>query len=77
MKKPALNEDQVLVKVYAASINAGDWQMLTAAPFPMHLMGVGLFKPKNTIFGTDIAGCVEAVSSKNTLGIAIKVRVQS
>jgi len=61
VKKPALNEDQVLVKVYAASINAGDWHMLTADPFPMRLMGVGLFKPKNTILGADIAGCVEAV----------------
>ncbi len=61
VKKPALNEDQVLVKVHAASINAGDWHMLTADPFPMRLMGVGLFKPKNTILGADIAGCVEAV----------------
>jgi NADPH:quinone reductase-like Zn-dependent oxidoreductase len=61
VKKPALNEDQVLVKVYAASINAGDWHMLTADFFPMRLMGVGLFKPKNTILGADIAGCVEAV----------------
>jgi len=61
VKKPALNEDQVLVKVYAASINAGDLHTLTADPFPMRLMGVGLFKPKNTILGADIAGCVEAV----------------
>jgi NADPH:quinone reductase-like Zn-dependent oxidoreductase len=61
VKKPTLNEDQVLVKVYAASINAGDWHMLTADPFPMRLMGVGLFKPKNTILGADISGCVEAV----------------
>jgi NADPH:quinone reductase-like Zn-dependent oxidoreductase len=61
VKKPALNDDHVLVKVYAASINAGDWHMLTANPFPMRLMGVGLFKPKNTILGADIAGCVEAV----------------
>ena len=63
VKKPALNEDQVLVKVYAASINAGDWHLLTADPFPLRLMGVGLFKPKNTILGADIAGCVEAVGS--------------
>src|SRR5512141_1966805 len=61
VKKPAINEDQVLVKVHAASINAGNWHMLTADPFPMRLMGVGLFKPKNTILGADIAGCVEAV----------------
>ena len=61
VKKPALNEEKVLVKVYAASINAGDWHMLTANPFPLRLTGVGLFKPKNTILGADIAGCVEAV----------------
>jgi NADPH:quinone reductase-like Zn-dependent oxidoreductase len=30
VKKPAINEDQVLVKVHAASINAGDWHLLTA-----------------------------------------------
>ena len=30
IKKPALYEEQVLVKVHAASINAGDWHMLTA-----------------------------------------------
>ena len=29
VKKPALNEEKVLVKVHAASINAGDWHMLT------------------------------------------------
>ena len=61
VKKPALHEDHVLVKVHAASINAGDWHMLTADPFPLRLTGVGLFSPKNTILGADIAGCVEAV----------------
>jgi len=61
VNKPALNEEQVLVRVHAASINAGDWHLLTADPFLMRLIGVGLFKPKNTILGADIAGCVEAV----------------
>jgi NADPH:quinone reductase-like Zn-dependent oxidoreductase len=61
VKKPALDEEKMLVKVYAASINAGDWHMLIAHPFPLRLTGVGLFKPKNTILGADIAGCVEEV----------------
>ena len=61
VEKPALNEEKVLVKVHAASINAGDWHLLAADPFPMRLTGVGLLKPKNTILGSDIAGCVEAV----------------
>ena len=34
LKKPAINEDQALVKVHAASINWVDWHMLTADPFP-------------------------------------------
>jgi NADPH:quinone reductase-like Zn-dependent oxidoreductase len=61
VQKPALDEEKVLVRVHAASINAGDWHMLTGDPLPMRLMGVGLFRPKNTILGSDIAGCVEAV----------------
>jgi len=61
VEKPALNEEKVLVKVHAASINAGDWHLLAADPFPMRLTCVGLLKPKNTILGSDIAGCVEAV----------------
>jgi NADPH:quinone reductase-like Zn-dependent oxidoreductase len=44
VKKPALNEDQVLVKVYAASINAGDLHMLTADPFPLRLIGNGFLE---------------------------------
>ena len=46
VKKPALNEEQVLVKVHAASINASDWHLLTADPFPMRLIGDGLFQTK-------------------------------
>jgi len=61
MEKPALNDDKVLVKVHAASINAGDMHLLTGDPFPMRLAGIGFFKPKNAILGSDIAGCVEAV----------------
>jgi NADPH:quinone reductase-like Zn-dependent oxidoreductase len=66
VKKPALNEDQALVKVHAASINAVDWHMLTADPFPLRLIGNGFFKPKNTILGVDLAGCVEAVGRNVT-----------
>ena len=41
VEKPAPNDDEVLVKVHAASINAGDWHLLTADPFPMRLLGIG------------------------------------
>jgi NADPH:quinone reductase-like Zn-dependent oxidoreductase len=66
VEKPTFNEDEVLVKAYAASINAGDWHLLTADPFPLRLTGVGLFKPKNKILGADIAGCIEAVGRNVT-----------
>ena len=59
--KPVPNDDEVLVKVLAASLNAYDWHLLRADPFLVRLMGGGLLKPKNTILGTDIAGRVEAI----------------
>jgi NADPH:quinone reductase-like Zn-dependent oxidoreductase len=61
VEKPAPKNDEVLVKVQAASVNALDWHLLTADIFLVRLMGMGLFKPKNPILGADIAGQVEAV----------------
>ncbi len=62
VQKPVPQDDEVLVKVLAASVNAGDWaHLLRGKPFLMRLMGFGLLKPKNTILGSDIAGRVEAV----------------
>jgi NADPH:quinone reductase-like Zn-dependent oxidoreductase len=57
---PAPRENEVLVKVHAASVNAADWHLLTADIFLVRLM-MGLFKPKKPILGADIAGQVEAV----------------
>ena len=61
VEKPTPKEDEVLVKVHAASANAYDWHLLSADIFLVRLMGGGLLKPKNTILGADIAGRVEAV----------------
>jgi NADPH:quinone reductase-like Zn-dependent oxidoreductase len=59
--KPAPKDDEVLVKVYAASINSWDWDMLTGRPFEYRFLS-GLLKPKKTkILGCDIAGQIEAV----------------
>jgi len=60
IEKPAPGEDQVLVKVYAASINYGDWGLLRGEPFLIRLTAGGLLKPKINILGGDIAGRVEA-----------------
>ena len=61
VQKPVPQDDEVLVKIHATSVNAGDWHLLRAKPFLMRLMGYGLLKPKHTILGSDIAGRVEAV----------------
>ncbi len=59
--KPAPKDDEVLLKVYAASINSWDWDMLTGRPFEYRFLS-GLLKPKKTkILGCDIAGQIEAV----------------
>jgi NADPH:quinone reductase-like Zn-dependent oxidoreductase len=50
-----------LVKVQATSVNAADWHLLTADIFLVRFMTGGLFKPKNTILGADVAGRIEAV----------------
>ena len=58
--KPTPRDDEVLVKVYAVSVNAADLHLLRADPFLIRLSS-GLLKPNNTILGSDIAGRVEAV----------------
>ena len=57
---PTPSDDKVLVKVHAASVNAGDWHLLRADPFLVRL-AFGLLKPKYQILGADIAGTVEEV----------------
>ena len=59
--KPAPRENEVLIKVCAASVNAYDWHLLTADIFLVRLMGGGLLKPNERIPGADVAGRVEAV----------------
>jgi NADPH:quinone reductase-like Zn-dependent oxidoreductase len=61
IEKPAPGDDQVLVKVYAASINYGDWGLLRGEPFMIRLMEGGLLKPKINILGGDISGRVEGL----------------
>ena len=63
---PAVEEDQVLVRVQAASVNALDWHFLTGKPFLARVMNGGLLKPKQTILGIDLAGRVEAVGGRVT-----------
>src|ERR1700730_7785062 len=63
--KPVPNDDQVLVKVRAASVNPYDWHFIEGTPKIMRL-GVGMRKPKDTRLGVDYAGTVEAVGKDVT-----------
>jgi NADPH:quinone reductase-like Zn-dependent oxidoreductase len=65
VERPASKEDEVLVKVHAASANPADWHLMRAEPFLARLAN-GLLKPKNTKLGADLAGRVEAVGGNVT-----------
>ena len=57
--KPIPTGNEVLIRVYAASVNRSDYHVLTGRPFFMRLF-TGLFKPKLAVTGSDFAGQVEA-----------------
>jgi NADPH:quinone reductase-like Zn-dependent oxidoreductase len=58
--KPTPKDNEVLVKIRAASVNPLDWHNMRGTPFLVRL-SAGILKPKNTRLGADIAGQVEAV----------------
>src|SRR5438270_494026 len=66
VEKPVPNDDQLLVRVRAASVNPYDWHFIEGTPKIMRAMGVGLRKPKDTRLGVDFAGTVEAVGKNVT-----------
>lgn len=65
VEKPTPTENQVLVKVVAASANPLDWHRLRGEPF-LARMSEGYLKPKTPKLGADLAGIVEAVGSNVT-----------
>ncbi|HUV26275.1 MAG TPA: NAD(P)-dependent alcohol dehydrogenase [Anaerolineales bacterium] len=67
VEKPTPKDNEVLVKIFAASVNFNDLAFVKGEPFLSRLW-TGFLKPKHKILGTDIAGRVEAVG-KNVTGI--------
>jgi NADPH:quinone reductase-like Zn-dependent oxidoreductase len=61
--KPSPGENEVLVKVHAASVNALDWRHFTLPTVIVRMMMGGLRRPKHKSFGADMAGRVEAVGA--------------
>ncbi len=63
--KPTAADDEVLVKVHAASVNPLDWHYMEGTPY-MVRMDAGFGKPQNPRLGVDFAGTVEAVGRNVT-----------
>ena len=63
--KPVVKDDEVLVSVHAAGVNAGDYFSMRGVPWVTRMV-VGFPKPKNYILGWDVAGHVEAVGKNVT-----------
>ena len=64
--KPTPKDDEVLIRIRAASVNPLDWHFMRGEPFFVRLMIGGLLKPKVTRLGIDVAGQVEAIGRNVT-----------
>jgi NADPH:quinone reductase-like Zn-dependent oxidoreductase len=64
--RPVVGDDEVLVRVHAASVHIGDWHLLTGLPYLLRVVGFGLRVPKVRVRGQDVAGKVEAVGKNVT-----------
>ncbi len=63
IEKPIPKEGELLIRVYASTVNRSDCHILTGKPFFMRFF-TGLFKPRNKITGTDFVGQIEAIGEK-------------
>ncbi len=61
IEKPAVGDDELLIRVRAAAVTPVDWHFMTGRPFLARVMAGGLFKPKHKVLGSQVAGQVVAV----------------
>lgn len=62
VEKPTVKDNEILIRVYATTVNRTDCAVLTGKPFIMRFF-TGFLKPKLPIPGTDFAGRIEAVGN--------------
>lgn len=66
IERPPVGDDEVLVRVRAASVHPDVWHVVTGLPRVLRLMGSGLRRPHDPVPGTDMAGEVAVVGDKVT-----------
>jgi NADPH:quinone reductase-like Zn-dependent oxidoreductase len=59
--KPSIGNDEILVRVRAASVDRGTWHVMAGLPYPVRLAGFGLRRPKALNPGRSLAGTVESL----------------
>jgi len=64
--KPTIADEEVLVRVHAASVDRGTWHIMAGLPYPIRVAGYGIRKPKHLNPGRSLAGTVEAVGQHAT-----------
>jgi NADPH:quinone reductase-like Zn-dependent oxidoreductase len=64
--RPAIADDEVLVRVHAAGVDRGVWHIMAGLPYPIRLAGYGFRTPKTRVRGREVAGRVEAVGNDVT-----------
>ena len=64
--RPAIADDEILVRVRAASVDRGTWHLMAGLPYPMRLAGFGLRRPKAPNPGRSLAGTVESAGQEVT-----------
>src|SRR6516162_7304513 len=65
IERPTPGDNEVLIKVRAASVNPYDWHFMRGLPYFLRI-AAGLHKPKNKRLGVDVAGQVEAAGRSVT-----------
>ncbi len=68
--RPAFGDDDVLVRVRAASVDRGTWHIMAGLPYPIRAAGFGLRAPKPLNPGRSFAGTVESVGT-DVAGFAV------
>jgi NADPH:quinone reductase-like Zn-dependent oxidoreductase len=64
--KPAIGDDEILVRVRAASVDRGTWHVMAGLPYAIRVAGFGLRRPKAPNPGRSVAGTVESVGARVT-----------